>query len=591
MPNNKIRPFTPHPAAFRLAATVAVVSGLFCLVVCVLLIANYLQIKAIDPINQPALLELRQQLAEAPEADPTLVQEIRAMDLLARKAFFTSQAHLRMGGNLLLGAAVLFLIALKLASAWAPRMPIPAEDAPPEQHWLEAAHAKEYLAFSAVALATISLLAAYFTPLEIPAIEESAVPQAPAEAPPLAPEAEPELAYPDWEAMQRQWPSFRGPGGYGVAFYDTAPTDWDIAAGKNIRWKVEVPLPGYNSPVVWDEHLLLSGATEEVREVYCFDTETGELRWKRTLPKFTGTPAKAPKVMKDTGHAASTMAVHGDLAFAIFANGDLVCYDFAGEQRWGRNLGVPENHYGHSSSLLAYGDLLFIQYDHKGGPKLIAVHAGTGEQAWVAERKKISWASPACIQTALGPQLILNSERDVDAYDPKTGRLLWTQPCLDGEVAPSPAYGGNTVLAANEYAVATAIRLDTTGPETKAEIAWEWDESLPEVASPVGSDQQFYITTSMGEIVCLDIATGENLWTEEFDEGFYSSPILVGERLYALDRAGVMYIVKAGPEFELIGSPQLGEEGNATPAYLNGRIYHRVGKHLLCIERQDDEQT
>jgi outer membrane protein assembly factor BamB len=184
--------------------------------------------------------------------------------------------------------------------------------------------------------------------------------------------------------------------------------------------------------------------------------------------------------------------------------------------------------------------------------------------------------------------LILSSEDDVDAYDPRSGKLLWSEQCLGGEVAPSPSFGGSTIFVANEYAIASAIRLDTSGATTQTEVVWQWEESLPEVASPVATDEHCYIATSMGEIVCLDIETGDKVWTQEFDKGFYSSPILVGDRVYALDRDGTMQIFKTGPRFEMIGSPKLAEPTSATPAYLDSRIYIRTDDHIICIEETSE---
>ena len=206
----------------------------------------------------------------------------------------------------------------------------------------------------------------------------------------------------------------------------------------------------------------------------------------------------------------------------------------------------------------------------------------TGKEAWTAKRKYISWASPALVVRDAGAMLLLNSERDVDAYDPAGGQLRWTVECLDGEVAPSPAYAGGVVFAANEYAAATALQLDPAdaAPPTKA---WEWTDVLPEVASPVGTDTHFYIASSGGEIICLDIKTGEEAWNHRFDEGFYSSPVLVGDCLYALDMAGVMHVFKAGATFEEVASIPFNEPGFATPAFLDGRIYLRAGDNLYCI--------
>ena len=113
------------------------------------------------------------------------------------------------------------------------------------------------------------------------------------------------------------------------------------------------------------------------------------------------------------------------------------------------------------------------------------------------------------------------------------------------------------------------------------------DESLPEVSSPVGSAKHFFIPTSFGEFVCLDIETGEKVWFHYFDDGFYSSPIIVGDRIYALDMEGTMQMFAAAGEFKSLGSVKFGEAAYATPAYLDGRIYVRTVKHLYCIEGQD----
>lgn len=398
----------------------------------------------------------------------------------------------------------------------------------------------------------------------------------------------PEIAdakeYPTWDAMQLNWPSFRGPGSSGRAHFTNAPVDWDVEAGTGIRWKVELPLPGGNSPVVWGNKVFVSGADEESREVYCFDTETGEMLWKRTLEPFEGTPAESPSVNEETGQAAPTMVVHGDQVFAMFANADVVSYDVEGTFLWGRNFGIPNNHYGHSSSLLAYGGLLYIQLDQMSGAKLLALDAATGESVWEKERELISWASPILAQTPFGPEVILVSEENVDAYDPVTGDLIWSQACLGGEVAPSPAYSDGLVFAANEYAMASAIQLSGSAGAVQSKILWQYDNYLPEVSSPVGDGERFYFATSVGDLVCLDAKTGEELWVEEVDEGFYSSPVLVGDRLYILDREGTMYIVRAASEYELLGSPSMGESTFATPAFMDGRIYVRTENKLYCIE-------
>ena len=391
--------------------------------------------------------------------------------------------------------------------------------------------------------------------------------------------------YPAWEIVERNWPTFRGPGANGVAHYTNAPTDWDVASGKGIRWKVPVPRSGTNSPVVWGSRLFMSGADESAREIYCYDTETGELLWTRALENFPNSPSEAPLINDETGYAAPTMAVHGEQVFAIFANGDLVSYDFDGNQVWGFGLGLPENHYGHSSSLLAYNGLLYVQFDTSESGKLLALDIATGKEIWTEQRKYISWASPILAHTNVGPQLILNSSENVDAYDPLSGKLLWTHACMLGcEVGASPAYSDGLVFAGNDLAVGSAIKLGGTPEAVESEIIWEWDEYLPEASSPVGDGERFYLATGIGDLVAIDAKTGEEVWAEEVDYGFYSSMILVGDRFYVLDREGVMYIVRASAEYELIATRPMGEATDATPAFMDGRIYIRTAENLYCIE-------
>lgn len=578
--------FVEYEWGWRLASAVAVVSALFSFAVCVLLIANYYQVRTINPLENPQLLQLRAQLAAAPKADETLVQQVRALDLFARKAFFTSQAHLRIGGHLLLGGVIVFLVSFKLTSSWRPRLPELGEEQGATQQWYLRARSRRLLTGAGIGLVCFAVFAALFGDSGIPSPESLLTAESQANLPEDEQGLEAE-AFPTWEAVQLQWPSFRGPGGYGVAHFSSAPIDWDGESGRGIRWKVKVPRSGANSPVVWDNRVFISGADEEVREVYCYDADTGRLLWQSPLPKFPGSPERPPRVTRDTGYAAPTLAVHGSRVFAIFGTGDLACFDFEGNLQWGFNLGVPDNHYGHSSSLIAYDNKLFVQYDQRSNARLLALHAATGNQLWEVKRESVCWASPVCLPTPLGVQLVLNSEKTVDAYDPETGKLIWSQECLRGEVGPSPAYGDGVVFVANESAVASAIRLPEGAGSTQTEILWQWDETLPDVSSPVGTGEHFFLTTSFGEIVCLDARTGEEMWMEEVDEGFYSSPVLVGDRIYALNRDGIMYICKAGPKFELLGSPKLGEPALTTPAYLDGRIYIRTSEHLYCIEGQD----
>jgi len=381
----------------------------------------------------------------------------------------------------------------------------------------------------------------------------------------------------------KNWTSFRGPGGNGHAVHATPPLSWSAEEGKNILWKAEVPKHGMSSPVVWGNRLFLTGADDATRQIYCYDADTGKLLWQHDVHGIPGSPpdGKLPKVLDETGFAAPTATTNGQYVAAVFGTGELVCVNLKGERIWARHLGIPKNHYGHASSLISHGNLLFVQYDQTEGSLLLAFDLASGNPAWQVTRGAISWSSPILVDNKGRIELILTNSKAVDSYDPSSGRHLWHVECLAGEVAPSAAYADGVVFVANDGAVASAIDVGTHGSEPK--ILWQWDETLPDAASLLTNDDYLIVPTGFGVVSCLNGKTGKRLWEQEFDNGFYSSPVLVNDRVYILDLSGTMQIFRMGEKFERLGASTIGEDAYATPAFVGDRIYIRGLRHLFCI--------
>ena len=70
-----------------------------------------------------------------------------------------------------------------------------------------------------------------------------------------------------------------------------------------------------------------------------------------------------PKILDATGYAAPTPVTDGRCVYAMFANGDVVAVDFAGQNCSARSLGIPTNSYGHAASLTLYRNRVIIQFD------------------------------------------------------------------------------------------------------------------------------------------------------------------------------------------------------------------------------------
>lgn len=585
--NNNISADT-MAARYRAAARTAVVAGAFCLIVGALLLANRATARKFDPINSEQMAALQKQLfaASDQEKKEELLQEIRTLDIALRRVYFRSMHFAQRGAYLLAGGLIALVISLRCAAACRKKLPMPGPAGDDEASAVKA-HARRSVATIGAALAcaaaiivmTSSGLTGQYTVIDPKPVDQNGS----TEQPPQVKEKPP--AFPTSEEIEKNWSRFRGPGGNGISAYTNLPASWNGGTGEGIVWKSEVPLPGQNSPVVWGDRVFLTGATAEKREVFCFDAKSGEMLWKKEV----ASTAEEPAVMEEeTGYAAPTVATDGRRVYAIFATGDIACFDVAGKEVWTRALGAPENMYGHASSLAICDNLLLVQFDQgsddDGTSALYALDSATGKIVWQADRPvQASWASPIVIDTPDARQIITCAAPWVIAYDPEDGTELWRADCLTGDVGPSPVFVDGILIVCQDYANVVALKTDGEGDVTETHVIWEKQDGLPDTCSPLSTGELVFLVNNSSTVTCYDVATGEVVWTREFDGEFYSSPSLVGDNVYLLDRQGVMHIFEAAREYKKVGRAELGEEADTCPAFLDGRIYIRGKQHLYCI--------
>lgn len=559
----------PSLFLYSLAKKVVIVAAISAAVLSVLMIANYLQTKSNDPLNSQVITQLITQLQDNPE-DTALKEQIRALDLLARKAYFTYLWQIRTGGYLLFAFVLLLLLALKFISSFKPRLPDLESEPRAAAAWEDKLLSRKYILFGGLGVFVLALVLGMVSQSELKNIGTAKRGRT---------QTSDRVRFASVEELKKNWPGFRGPEGNGVASNAEYPVEWDGPTDKNILWKIPLPLPGYNSPIIWEKKIFLSGADRNGQIVFCINADTGDILWQTELNDIPGSPDRKPDVGQDTGYAAPTMTTDGQRVYAIFATGDIACLDMDGQRIWAKNLGVPDNHYGHSASLITYQDLLIVPYDQNTGGRLLALRTTSGDVVYDQPRDvEISWSSPILVNTGDRFELILNANPFVMSHDPRTGKELWRVQCMLGEVAPSPAYAEGMVFAVNDYARLVGIKL-TENPE----ISWEYIDDLAEVSSPLATKDFVFMAASFGTISCFDSQTGERYWFHDFDDGFYSSPILVGDKVYCMDMSGVLSVFKAQKEFELISQNELGESAMTIPAFLHNRIYIRGMQHLYCI--------
>jgi len=529
---------------------------------------------------------LGQSLAQG-RAAPQNAQAVafaREMDQLARRAYFNSLTF-RQGGMVLLVLGLL-LTAGCFGVAWRLSLNIPD----PRTLGGEDPARSDRLAVNAVLVTGIVLLSGA-TALQVTYGRRTAQPEdralrARLKNPDLKPGEEhvcPCRKGTPQAALSDQWPFLRGPVMAGRASFTNAPVAWNGVTGQNIVWKVEPARRGASTPVVWGSRLFLTAGDATARTVMAHDTETGALLWRTDVPDGAKAGTPLPEVGEDTGFAASTPACDESQVYAVFATGDVAALDHAGKIVWQVYLGRPKNTYGHASSLVYCGEMLIVQWDQEEQARILALDKNTGKTLWETPRDVgMSWSTPVVMPLCDRFVLLVHASRLTWGLELATGKKLWQVEAVTGEVAPSLAWEGDVWLAANCYSKMIAFKLPQQGEPQKL---WEWEDgNLPDVASPVIANGLVYLATDAGEVMCHGLADGKQVWRKEFEEGFYASPVVAGDRIYLVDRVkGMFHVFATGREGKELSTNPMGDPVNATPAFAGGRIYVRGKKHLWCV--------
>ncbi len=555
-------------AWYRCAITTAVISAAFVVVVSVFFILNYIQIRNEDITLEEDLVAQKAQVQERPD-DQQLLSQIRERDLRYRQQWFQRQYRSRMGSYLLIGGIAFFLICLKWADTQKKKPPHPGQfTGKSYEHIQQATFARWSVAAVILIFGSTALLFATKPAIDLAELESTDTP------------------WPSMEQVNKNWPYFRGPNGNGISAYTNIPTKWNGGTGEGILWKTKVPLPGNNSPVVWNERVFLSGADPNENKVFCFDAASGELLWTGNVAHTSG--EQLENIMEDTGYAAPTMATNGRRVYAIFVTGDVGCFDFNGRKVWEKSLGIPESSYGYASSLVMYQNLLLIQFDQgtaeDGLSSMIALDGSSGRVVWQTKRPvSNAWTSPIVVKVGDQYQLITASDPFVIGYDPANGEELWRVNCLGADEAPSPIYAGGLVFVIEPYSKLVAIKPDGRGDVTETHIAWKIEEGGPDICSPASNGELIFMLSSEGWLSSYKLSDQKKVWEKDLKGFFTASPSLVGNKLYLLSQKGVMHIAESGSEYKELTVNGLGEKCNASPAFVDGRIYIRGVENLYCI--------
>ena len=402
------------------------------------------------------------------------------------------------------------------------------------------------------------------------------------------------------------WPRYLGPTANGIAEGESdLPIDW--SPEQNVKWKAELPDDGNSSPIVVSGRVFVNTAEDQGRKrhLFCFDRETGDELWVRTIEHDAVEPTH-----QTNPYCASTPVSDGERVIVWHGNAGMHCYDLGGSQIWSRELGDFRHIWGYASSPVIHDGKVI----HLCGPGertfLTALDLETGEMLWETPepggsesndgRYIGSWCTPVVVDVDGSPQILCGLPTRVNAYHPDSGRLLWSVGGVSSDrsdlMYASLVLNDDMAIALGGFGgPAQAFTLGGRGDMTITNRLWHtgFNHNSPQrIGTGIVVDGYLYLANAdnQASLQCLNVATGEVTWeirrTE--DGPHWGSLVLADGRFYVTGQNGVTRVFAPNPEeYEHITENNLGEESNSTPAISDGEIFLRTFRHVYCISKED----
>ena len=394
------------------------------------------------------------------------------------------------------------------------------------------------------------------------------------------------------------WPQWRGPNRDGTCG-ETGLLESFPAGGLKVRWRAPVGW-GFASPVVAQGRVYLADSElmkpKAKERLHCFDETTGEALWTHAYDVAYEDWAFDPK--QEIGPVATPIVQNGKV-YTVGRVGHLFCLEArTGAVLWQRNLqkdyqvafapGTP--------SPLIDGDLLILFIGGKPGACVIGVHKDTGKEVWKALDESLTFSSPIVISSGGKKQLIVWTQESVTSLDPATGKTYWRQRLLT-----SGEYAVSTPVFHKDRLLIGGLMFQLSPDQPAAKMLWP-DSKTPSrrifshTSTALLQGDHLFSAKSSGELICLDAATGEQVWQSakvtDLKNGasihltpngasvllYTDKGELIRAQLTSLGYQEISRVAVLEPTFPFAGRKVVW----SAPAYANRHIFARNGKELIC---------
>ena len=394
---------------------------------------------------------------------------------------------------------------------------------------------------------------------------------------------------------------FRGTNLNGIAETENIPIKWDDSV---IKWKTEIHDRGYSSPVVFNDQIWVTTAKPDGKELYavCIDFKTGKIIYN--IKVFT--PDEVEMKNDINTYATPTPCIEKGFVYVHYGNIGTACINTVnGSIVWKRTDFKFKNIHGPASSPVIYKNLLILHFEGSDVRYIVALDKSNWKTKWRSDRPvepyeslsevgKLAYITPLIINVKGRDMLISNGSAICQAFDLNTGKEIWR--VVDGaETTIAMPFtekgvlfwytGFNVGVDGKYYTDLLAVNPDGKGDITGTNIIWKKKDATltNQMLSPLVKDGLIYTVTTMNNMMCIDAATGEEIWSIHTKANYNASQIYINGNIWFFSVKGDVLVLKAGRKYEVVANNQMDSGIWATPAVLRNSLIMRTQNYLYRI--------
>ncbi len=205
-----------------------------------------------------------------------------------------------------------------------------------------------------------------------------------------------------------------------------------------------------------------------------------------------------------------------------------------------------------------------------------------------------AYITPIIINVKGRDILISNGSAVCIAYEPNTGKEIWRVVNGAESTVAMPFTENGLVYWYSGFMVADdgtrftellAVNPNGKGDITGTNVLWKKRDKLSQnqMLTPVIKDGLIYTVNTRNILMCIDAATGEEIWSTHVTSNYNASPIYINDNIWFFSVKGEVLVIKAGRKYEVVANNQMDSGIWATPAILRNSVIMRTQKYLYRI--------